>query len=133
MTITGRCLCGAVSFSISEPLSHANICHCGQCRRQSGHVIASADAPRAALAIKGAEAITWYSASPGIRRGFCGTCGSHLFWEQDGLDVVSVNLGPLDAPTGIMVDNHIFVADKGDYYVINDGLPQYDSYPGEGE
>ncbi|KIN63152.1 Glutathione-dependent formaldehyde-activating GFA [Sulfitobacter noctilucicola] len=32
--------------------------------------------------------------------------------------------GTLDAPTGIATEKHIFVADKGDYYTIADGLPQ---------
>ncbi|MEM9371380.1 MAG: GFA family protein [Pseudomonadota bacterium] len=131
MTVTGRCLCGAIRYTISRPLTHANICHCSQCRRQSGHVIASADAPRAALAIEGEEELNWFSASPRIKRGFCRICGSHLFWDQVGLDVISVNLGPLDAPTGIQVDSHIFVADKGDYYEIDDGLLKHDRYPEE--
>ena len=29
-----------------------------------------------------------------------------------------------DAPTGTHIEKHIFVADKGDYYDIKDGLPQ---------
>jgi hypothetical protein len=29
-----------------------------------------------------------------------------------------------DGPTGLRLKGHIFVADKGDYYAIADGLPQ---------
>jgi hypothetical protein len=31
----------------------------------------------------------------------------------------------MDKPTGLAISMHIFVADKGDYYEIDDGLPQF--------
>ena len=33
-------------------------------------------------------------------------------------------MGAFEAPTGTHIEKHIFVADKGDYYEIKDGLPQ---------
>jgi hypothetical protein len=39
-------------------------------------------------------------------------------------DRIAVALGALDAPTGLKMAEHIFVADKGDYYDIADGLAQ---------
>ncbi len=44
------------------------------------------------------------------------------------LDVISVAAGALESPTGLRMARHIFVADKGDYYDIADGLPQLDKY-----
>jgi hypothetical protein len=35
-----------------------------------------------------------------------------------------VALGALDGATGVQLERHIFVAEKGDYYDIADGLPQ---------
>lgn len=126
MTAKGSCLCGAVRYTIDGPLSEAHGCHCTQCRKQSGHFIACATASRDAVKIEGAEKIAWFEATPSIGRGFCATCGSHLFWHQHGTDTLSVNLGALDGPTGVKIERHIFVADKGDYYDIADGLPQRD-------
>lgn len=37
---------------------------------------------------------------------------------------MSFALGAIDGPTGITSEKHIFTASKGDYYDINDGLPQ---------
>jgi len=34
----------------------------------------------------------------------------------------------MDAPTGLHADEHIFIADASDYYVIADGLPQFEHY-----
>jgi hypothetical protein len=33
-------------------------------------------------------------------------------------------MGAFDTPTSTHLDRHIFVAEKGDYYEIADGLPQ---------
>ncbi len=125
MTVTGSCLCGSVKLRIDGPLRPVVYCHCSQCRKQTGHFYAATDAADADLTVEGADAITWYAASASARRGFCGTCGSALFWKADGSDKTSILAGCLDAPTGIKAARHIFCADKGDYYVIADGLPQY--------
>ena len=120
--LDGRCLCGAIAFRVTAQPKGASACHCGQCRRQSGHVWASAAVPASALEIAGAP--RWYASSAGARRGFCGTCGSVLFWQAHGEDTISFALGALERPTGLALETHIFVADKGDYYDIGDGLPQ---------
>ena len=49
-------------------------------------------------------------------------CGSSLFWERIGAAGASTcSPATLDAPTGLALEGHIFVADKGDYYAIGDG------------
>ena len=121
---SGSCLCGAVTFSVAGDLPPPDACHCSQCRKQSGHYWASTDVPRAALAITGEDRLTWFQSSEKVRRGFCATCGSFLFWDPPGRASIAVAMGAFDAPTGTALHMHIFVADKGDYYAISDGLPQ---------
>ncbi len=122
--LNGSCLCGAVRFQVTGTPTGASVCHCGQCRKQSGHVWSSAQVPRADLALSGAKGLRWYHASKIARRGFCGTCGSFLFWDETGDDNISFALGAIDGPTGLRLEKHIFTADKGDYYVIADDIPQ---------
>ena len=122
--LRGHCNCGAVQFSLHAPLTEASACHCGQCRRQSGHFFASANLPRSAVQLQGAEHLRWYQMSDKARRGFCGHCGCWLFWDPLHHDWTSVALGSIEGATGIRLQRHIFVADKGDYYEIADGLPQ---------
>lgn len=118
----GGCLCGGVTYTVSGPVSGPSICHCSQCRKQSGHVWASAHAPADRVAIHGP--VQWYASSKAARRGFCPTCGAFLFWRHLEEDTLSFSLGSLEAPTGVRLEKHIFVADKGEYYDIADGLPQ---------
>lgn len=121
----GSCLCGAVTFEIDGTLHPPDACHCGQCRKWSGHYWASADVHRSSLRIAGEERVAWYQSSEKVRRGFCATCGSSLFWDPIGRDKVGVAMGAIEAPSGTRLGIHIFVADQGDYYEIADGLPHH--------
>ena len=120
----GSCLCGAVTFEITGALRPPDACHCTKCRKHSGHVFVSTDVPRAALTIAGADHLTWYQSSEKVRRGFCTTCGASLFWDPIYKDWIGVAMGAFDTPTDTKLGIHIFVAEKGDYYDLTDGLPQ---------
>ncbi|MEX3007070.1 GFA family protein [Hoeflea sp. TYP-13] len=125
----GSCLCGKVTFEVTGDLPRPSACHCSQCRKHSGHFEASTDLPRASVTVYGSENVTWYHSSEKVRRGFCSICGSSLFWDpvdQDKHDWTAIAMGAFDTPTGTRLEKHIFVADKGDYYEIADGLPQHD-------
>ena len=51
-------------------------------------------------------------------------CRSSPFWDPVERDSIAVAMGGFEAPTGTRLGVHIYVADKGDYYDIADGLPQ---------
>ncbi|WIO73921.1 GFA family protein [Porticoccaceae bacterium LTM1] len=112
----GSCLCGKITFEIAGDLGENDACHCVNCRKWSGHFLVSANVPRSALNVSGAEYITWYQSSLKVRRGFCSVCGSSLFFDP--LDTEKHNwtgiaLGALDTPTNTSLEKHIFVAEKG--------------------
>jgi len=128
---TGSCLCGRVKFTVKGAMRDVVGCHCHQCRKQSGHFYATTSANDEDLEVHGIEALKWYQSSEKARRGFCSECGSALFWKYDGEAATSILAGGIDAPTGLKLTSHIFVADKGDYYEVGDGLPQFQkSRPG---
>jgi hypothetical protein len=122
--LKGSCLCGSIRFELSENPGAPTACHCVQCRKQSGHYFASVNVSKAAVTIVGAENLSWYASSAKVRRGFCAKCGSWLFWEPLARDWTSIAAGAFDGPTQLQLERHIFVAEKGDYYRIVDGLPQ---------
>jgi hypothetical protein len=125
-THTGRCLCGKVSYAVTGPLRGVVYCHCSQCRRQTGHHYAATNVDDGRLTVEGTENLTWFAASEFARRGFCRVCGSILFWKHNELAQTSIMAGGFDTPSGLVAESHIFVADKGDYYEIADGLPQFE-------
>ena len=125
----GSCLCGAVRFEVAGDLPGPDACHCRMCRKHSGHVFASTDVARSALTIHGEQNLTWYRSSETARRGFCAVCGSSLFFDPLSRDWIAVAMGAFDTPTDTRLAVHIFVADKGDYYEIADGVPQFEGAP----
>ena len=123
MTARGSCLCGSVTYTISGDLSPVVACHCGQCRKMSGHHVAATVIDGSAITVIGE--VRWYQSSDFARRGFCGTCGSTLFWDGPGPEL-AVMAGSLDGDPGVRLAGHIFCADKAVYYDIADDLPKAD-------
>jgi hypothetical protein len=120
----GGCLCGAVRYLVAGPLRAVVFCHCTQCRRNTGHFMAATAARHADFRLTREAQLRWYESSDAAARGFCARCGSTLFWQAKGRDTISIAAGTLDGATGLDAACHIHVADKGDYYAIQDGLPQ---------
>lgn len=118
----GGCLCEAVTYTVDGPMRPVVACHCQQCRKSSGHHVAATSAVRDKISITGE--VTWFQSSDTARRGFCGVCGSSLFWDGEG-ENMSIHAGTLDGKTGLKTWGHIYVADKGDYYEIAGDLPQF--------
>lgn len=122
---TGSCLCGAVGYEVSGPLRDVVACHCSQCRKTTGHFLAATGTEHQYFRLTKDGGLKWYHASEDARRGFCGVCGATLFWEALGADRIAIAAGTLDGDAGVRLTAHIFVADKGDYYELDDGLPQF--------
>ena len=121
--VTGGCLCGGVRFVASGPLRDVVVCHCRMCRKAHGHVGAYTAVRKHALTFVEARGLQWYRSSAEARRGFCGECGSTMFWEADRRDTISIAAGTLDAPTGIRTTLQMHVASAGDYYDVDASIP----------
>ena len=121
---TGACLCGGVRYRATGPLRPIMYCHCGQCRRTSGHFVAATAVDRGALELVADESLVWFASSERAERGFCRLCGSSLFWRSEDVSHISIMAGTLDDSGGLEPVEHIYVGDKGEYYELTDGLPQ---------
>jgi hypothetical protein len=121
---SGGCLCASVRYEVRGRLRPIVMCHCRQCQRTTGHLMAATAARHRDFRLLSAPDLSWYASSGGARRGFCARCGSTLFWEATGKDYLSIAAGSLDDASGLAIACHIFVADKGSYYQITDSAPQ---------
>ena len=93
-TRSGGCLCGGVRYTLRGEPYRTGICHCADCRKESGGLfVAYAHWRRNEAEITGA-----FSTYKG--RSFCPTCGSRLF-DLHATDI-EVRIGSLDeAPTSL--------------------------------
>jgi hypothetical protein len=125
---TGRCLCGAVTYEVRGLVRDVVLCHCVECRRWSGAAAgAFASAHDADLTISG-DALTWIDSPDSnrhARRGFCGACGTSLFWKAPDADRTGVAAGTLDEPTGLRLSARIFTHQVADWDALgDDALPR---------
>ena len=126
---TGRCLCGAVRYEVRGEVRDVVNCHCDECKRWHGHVGAYAAAHAVNVSVSG-ESLKWVTSERSdrhARRGFCGDCGSSLFWRPEDDDTISIAAGTLDRPTGLRTVGHWYTQQAGDYYELpDDGLRRDD-------
>jgi hypothetical protein len=120
---TGGCLCGAVRYEVHGPLRPIVICHCSQCRRMMSHVMAASAARQRDFHLTPGSPLQWYDSSSEARRGFCGRCGSTLFWQAAAREYISIAAGTLDQADDLRIACHIHVADKAAYETVPDDAP----------
>jgi hypothetical protein len=122
VSASGRCLCGAVRYEVDGQLRDVSVCHCVECRRWHGHVGAYTAAPRDALRVVAEGGLRWIDSPESdahARRGFCGECGSSLFWDAPDRPTISIAAGTLDPPTGRKTVEHIYTESASDYYELD--------------
>jgi hypothetical protein len=132
-TYFGRCYCGKVRFSVTGPVRNLCVCHCESCRRAAGAAFVgwgTVDTDRFRI-LEGEPAAVKVSAE--VERTFCNQCGSSLTYRhvlRPG--EVDFTLVSLDDPAALAPRMHIWVQDKLPWVTLNDGLPQFQTVPGQG-
>ena len=122
----GGCLCGAVRFAFAEPPLWLAHCHCASCRRNTGAAVATfvGVARDRYRLLSGTPAV--YVSSPGVKRSFCGRCGTPLTYEAERFaDEVHINIGALDEPGRFPPTFHVHVAEQLPWLRLADHLPRY--------
>ncbi len=103
MSLTGRCLCGDVTWDLAGDVIATAVCHCDHCQRQSGGAFSvNLVAHESQLTVSGDLSTYEDRGDDGgdavyVLRRFCGSCGSPIvsaLVETDG--VIAVKAGTLD-------------------------------------
>jgi hypothetical protein len=115
--VSGRCLCGAVSFAAKVAGRGLDACHCSMCRRWMGGPFLGL-AHDGAVSFEGAESIAVYKSSEWAERAFCKVCGTSLYWRFRGTDEYSFCAGTLDDQSALELTTEIFIDEKPAYYAF---------------
>ena len=123
---TGRCLCGAVTYAFTGDPTWCCYCHCESCRR-------GCSAP--ATVFFGVDDGNWswtgeapavFRSSPGVRRYFCGACGSPMAFAADRFaGEIHFYLASLDDPGAYQPRYHVHHAERLSWLHLDDDLPRY--------
>lgn len=128
-TARGGCLCGEIRYEVRGKLRNIVNCHCSKCWRFHGNFGAYTRLRKQNLVLIESAGLKWYHSTldetANVKRGFCGTCGSSLFWHPADSEFISVAAGSLDEPTYLTTIGHIWLSQMGDFYSIEDELLQY--------
>lgn len=116
---TGQCLCGRVRYRVrGEPL-RVGLCHCADCRKESGSVFTVfAVWPRHSFSSDGDVSVF-------AGRSFCPICGCRLFNLTD--DEAEIRIGGLDqAPTGLTPTYEVWTKRRETWLTPLHGHDQFD-------
>lgn len=123
----GGCRCGAVRLiAVGEPDAVA-YCHCGDCRKSNGAPVSLFVAYAAERTVLDRGTPKVYESAPGVRRSFCGDCGTPLFYEDERLPgEVYVHIGVFDAPESFEPQAHSWFSRKLPWLNLRDDLPRHE-------
>ena len=131
----GGCYCGAVRYRITTVPTFAAHCHCRSCQLALGGAFVTwAKVPAEEFTfIQGQAKVC--EKSPGIKRGFCGQCGTTLTYDaeqevegQDWSADAWFSATTLDDPSIIAPQTHVYVSHKQPWIKLNDGLPTFPEF-----
>ncbi|WP_404403256.1 GFA family protein [Pelagibacterium halotolerans] len=129
MFASGRCLCGAITFTVANPPVRMAQCHCEQCRRSTGtgHIV-QAFFKREDVAIEGKTATYKSIADSGSERTrhFCPNCGSRLFAENSkNPAVIGIAAGAFDDSSWFKPMVNLYASQRPDWDIVD---PEIESH-----
>ena len=107
---TGRCLCGAVRYTMTTDETGLGGCSCEQCRRHTGSLLITLDGPADAVRFTAGKPAVFASSS-WAERGFCRDCGSTLFYRVTAGPMAGhtcMAAGTLDSLDGLGLSREVF-------------------------
>ena len=132
--LRGRCLCGAVAFTLTPPTDFVTHCHCESCRRSHGAAFVTwTGVPLERFELVSGEAqLRWYRSSRWIEWGFCGRCGSSMLYRAveeghveaprlDRMYVTAASLDALDRPASA----HVSFEEHVPWLDVKDDVAKY--------
>lgn len=111
--ISGQCLCGAVTVQANMPEPALRACHCDMCRRHTSSMFMSLRLDQDTVEVQGP--FKTYRSSEWAERGFCGECGSTLWYSTVHDGVRNLSAGLFDDLDGVEMKIEFFTdaAPKG--------------------
>ncbi len=134
--IGGSCLCGNITYEVTEPIKLARNCHCSRCRkgRSSAHASNGFASYEGVRFLSGEENLREYKVPEAqfFTQVFCKDCSSLLPRRDAGRGISVIPMGSLDDDPGLRTSDHIFVEHKASWHDITDDLKQYPQGPPPG-
>ena len=129
---SGRCLCGAVRFTLDADPLVVRVCWCRDCQHLAANGTVNMLVPTSALTVSGELAGHTKTADSGneITRQFCPQCGTHLFAKSDVRPQFRVvRVGNLDDRSSIQPDMNIWTTSAPAWACLDMALERVERQP----
>jgi hypothetical protein len=132
--LTGSCLCRAIRYTVSVPITELRACHCRDCQKSSGAAgSVNAMIPSSGLKItQGTPKRFTVTADSGrtLYRFFCGDCGSPLYSRRELTpETASLRIGTLDDSSGMKITANIWTKSARPWAWIDPATKQFPGQP----
>lgn len=132
---TGRCLCEAIHFRVTEEPLTIYACHCTDCQKRSGSAFGlSMWVNRTAIEVtKGEVTLHKSTSADGKQRlaKICGQCGVRMWSEPPKYpDYAIIRPGILDDRSWVRPIAHIWTRSAQPWFVFPEGVPTYEKQVG---
>ena len=112
------CLCGDVKIAVTKVNPKFTVCHCDTCRNWGGGPFFAVQCGTE-VEIKGAENVKEYDSSSWASRGFCATCGTHLFYRLKKNGSYNMPVGLFPRINNLVMTMQYFSDQRPDYYCFS--------------
>jgi len=132
--LTGSCLCGAIKYTISAPVTELRACHCTNCQKASGAGgSVNAAVPSSAFKLTQGTPKRYASIADSGRtlyRYFCGDCGSPLYSQRaTAPETMMVRAGTLDDTSGLKITASIWTRSARSWGHVEPSSKQFPGQP----
>jgi hypothetical protein len=133
MMMSGKCLCGNLSYSANAEPSLVCVCHCKNCQRHSGTAFATlVFIPNETFRIKGESKTftTLGGSGKTVKRLFCPECGSTVVWDAAvAPNMVLIPSGTLDDTSFIKPTRNLFCAEAQSWVPLTQDTQNFPGPP----
>ncbi len=132
--LSGKCLCGKISFSADTDIKLMANCHCSDCRAATGTAFGTllyVDAD--AIEVTGEPKVFKHMADSGaeMEKHFCADCGSQLFGRNSNRpNTLSLRAGALDQTSLVKPTVNVYLDSKIESTPIDPDLKGFAKMPG---
>lgn len=130
--LLGNCLCGAVTFEVTNAFEKLFLCSCDQCRKITGSTFASnLFVPLDGFDwLGGVDDITTYR-MPGrdISKSFCRVCGSGVPWRNGDIKQMVVPAGSLRGEPDVSNKFRMFTAEQPSWSIGFEQIEAHQGFP----
>ena len=134
----GGCQCGGVRYAVQAETGRLYVCHCTECRRQSGSAFGlSLEVFRSGFALTRGQTKSWTRGADSggkVVCHFCPDCGTRI-WHAHGpaSETLTVKAGTLDEPVDLSDAIHIWTDRRLPGVMIPEGVRRFPGEPDEAD